>query len=380
MAELNDRDKVKLALDEARMLILGAQILLGFEYRTFLEPGMDELPRPWHYVKLMGLVLILLTNCLLMWPATFQQLSERGEATEPVDRFATRIMCWALLPFAMAMGIDFSITFAKFGGTGSGLAAGATATASALFFWYLLGYWRRGIDGRRDGGKSKAARESHDERRRVMFEQPDGPDGPGEPCPSRESHDENVEGTGGQESDGGERGEGGGTPLKDKINDVLTEGRVILPGAQAVLGFQLIVMLSAGFDQLPRGSQYVHLVSLALMALSTMLLMTAPAYHRIVEKGECTPHFFRFSSRLLMASMVPLAAGMAGDFFVVAWKVTRSAGWSAAAAAVLLAMFYGAWFGYTLYRRSKNKARERARPPREWAQAVPQEGRRGTPV
>lgn len=353
MAEL--KDKVKLALDEARMLILGAQILLGFEYRTFLEPAMDELARPWHYLKLLGLVLILVTNCLLMWPATFQQICERGEATEPVDRFATRIMCYALLPFAMAMGIDFAITFGKFGGTVPGVAAGATAAAAALFFWYLLGFWHRAA--RRRGEAQDAEGAWGLLRRRAMAEQPDDPSHP----------------HGSQNGDGkgtpGQSGDGGGTPLQDKINDVLTEGRVILPGAQAVLGFQLIVMLSAGFDKLPRSSQYVHLASLALIAISTILLMTAPAYHRIVEAGEFTPAFFRFSSRLLMIAMAPLAAGMAGDFFVVARKVTHSAGWSAFASAVLLGFFYGAWFGYTLYRRSKNKQRGQVRA-RELAGAV----------
>ena len=118
----------------------------------------------------------------------------------------------------------------------------------------------------------------------------------------------------GHESDGGpengrESGKGGkgggaspkpvGTPLKDKINDVLTEARVILPGSQAVLGFQFIVMLGPGFDKLPRASQWVHLASLSLMALSTILLMTPAAYHRIVEGGESTQRFLRFASRAL---------------------------------------------------------------------------------
>jgi len=35
-------------------------------------------------------------------------------------------------------------------------------------------------------------------------------------------------------------GESVGTKLKDKIKLVLTEARVVLPGAQALLGFQLI--------------------------------------------------------------------------------------------------------------------------------------------
>ena len=35
--------------------------------------------------------------------------------------------------------------------------------------------------------------------------------------------------------------------LKDKVDDALTEARVVLPGAQALLGFQFAAMLAPGF-------------------------------------------------------------------------------------------------------------------------------------
>src|SRR5512138_1117225 len=42
VAELANR--VQNALDEGRILILGGQILLGFEYRAFFEHGFESLP------------------------------------------------------------------------------------------------------------------------------------------------------------------------------------------------------------------------------------------------------------------------------------------------------------------------------------------------
>jgi hypothetical protein len=41
------------------------------------------------------------------------------------------------------------------------------------------------------------------------------------------------------------------TPLSIKIDHMLTEARVVLPGAQALLGFQLIAVLTKPFEQLP---------------------------------------------------------------------------------------------------------------------------------
>src|SRR3954464_14444803 len=48
------------------------------------------------------------------------------------------------------------------------------------------------------------------------------------------------------------------TPLPAKIDQMLTEARLILPGAQALLGFQLIVALTRTCEQLPATSRLLH--------------------------------------------------------------------------------------------------------------------------
>ena len=140
------------------------------------------------------------------------------------------------------------------------------------------------------------------------------------------------------------------TELKDKIRQVLTEARVVLPGTQALLGFQLVTFLTDGFEKLPRSSQLLHFTSLACVALSAILLMTPAAYHRIVEHGEDTEHFHRLASRFVVGAMVPLALGIAVDFYIVALKTTASTPVAAAIGAAVLAMFYGLWFVFPLWR------------------------------
>lgn len=302
MAEL--KQKIKLSLDEARMLVLGAQILLGFEYRIFLEPTFDELPRVVQLVRLGGLGAILLTTMLLMWPAAYQQITEAGDATPALHDFTTKVMCYALLPFAAAIGIDVYTVSAKVGGNRIGMPLGIATAATALFFWYLLEYLKRRP------------------REHLMDE----------------SNQPNK------------------TPLHDRIDDVLTECRVVIPGAQALLGFQLIAMFMQGFEKLPRISQYVHLASLLLMALSMILLMTPAAYHRIVERGEDTVRFWRHARVMLLSAMVPLAAGLAAESYVVIAKVTASRPVAIAAAAAMLACCYGCWFLFTFYKRSRAAA------------------------
>ena len=44
-------------------------------------------------------------------------------------------------------------------------------------------------------------------------------------------------------------------PLHSRIEQMLTEARVILPGAQALLGFQLAIVLTDTFEKLPNRAE-----------------------------------------------------------------------------------------------------------------------------
>src|SRR4051812_46720112 len=310
MAQL--KDKVKTTLDEGRILVIGAQVLLGFQLRSILETGFEKLPEHAKYLKLGGLGLLLVTVTLLIWPGSYHQIVEDGEDTPELNRFATTVMGVALLPFALGLGVDFFVGAETLFGRTQAIIGGVVALLVALFFWYGLELMRR------------SRREPEVKEKKEMSKQK------------------------------GEQEEGG-TKLKDKIQQVLTEIRVVLPGAQALLGFQFISLLMESFEKLPLTSRYVHFVCLSLVALSVILLMTPAAYHRLVEQGEDTEHFHRFASRMLLAAMVPLALGITGDFYVVARKITGSDALSITLAALALLIFYGLWFGYTLYLRGAKK-------------------------
>jgi hypothetical protein len=304
------KDRIKVALDEGRMLILGAQVLVGFQFRSILEKGFEQLPRSSQYLKLGALGLMLLAIGLLMSPGAYHRIVEEGEDTPDVHSYTTKVLGMALLPFAIAFGLDMYIVTGKLMGYTPAIITGLGLSLVALFFWY-------GIEMKRKARREPEIKEAEEMEKKKNRED-----------------------------------EKGGTKLKDKIEQALTEARVVLPGAQALLGFQFASMLVEGFDKLPGSSKYVHLISLALMALAVILLMAPAAYHRIVEEGQDTEHFHRVASRFLIAAMVPLALGICGDLFVVARKVTESAIAGIISAAAMLLFFYGLWFGYTIYQRN----------------------------
>ena len=70
------------------------------------------------------------------------------------------------------------------------------------------------------------------------------------------------------------------TPLHVKIEQMLTEARVILPGAQALFGFQLAIVLTQSFETLPELSRLVHAVSLGLVAFAVMGFLVLQARYR----------------------------------------------------------------------------------------------------
>src|SRR4051812_9352084 len=140
-------------------------------------------------------------------------------------------------------------------------------------------------------------------------------------------------------------------PLHSRIEQMLTEARVILPGAQALLGFQLAIVITKSFGELPDVSKLMHALSLGCIALAIILLMAPAAYHRIVYAGEDSAEFHRTGSALVTAATLPLALGLGGDTYVVIGRITGSAmaGWIAGLGAV--AIFVLLWHLLPLMRR-----------------------------
>src|SRR5262245_28440748 len=128
--------------------------------------------------------------------------------------------------------------------------------------------------------------------------------------------------------------------LEQEATHVLEEARMVLPGIQALLGFQLIAVFSAGFDvDLTAGEQRLHLAAIVLVAVAVLLIMAPAAYHRQAERGHVSRHFIELASRLLTFAMVPLMLGIAVEIFLVARVILESTAMSLVIAAVLLAAF-----------------------------------------
>lgn len=132
--------------------------------------------------------------------------------------------------------------------------------------------------------------------------------------------------------------------LNDAASHVLEECRTVVPGMQALFGFQLIVVFTAAFrEELSSIERALHLAAIVLVTISIVLVMAPAALHRQTDPMAVSRRFITISSRLLMASMVPLTAGICLDVYVVARVIVGTSQVAAIIALLLLGVFIAFW-------------------------------------
>jgi hypothetical protein len=137
---------------------------------------------------------------------------------------------------------------------------------------------------------------------------------------------------------------------------LLEECRMVLPGIQALFGFQLIAVFNQGFgEKLSQAEQQLHLGALLLSALAAALVMTPAAIHRNTQQQEVSERFVWLSSRLVLASMLPLALGLCLDVYLIGRVTLEGSGASLVVAAGLFLVFLVLWLLLPQRERVRNK-------------------------
>ena len=285
MSDQLDR-KLKTALDETRLLILGIQVLLGFQFQAFFQNGFAQLSAFSQSICAAGLALQTLALGLLIVPSMEHRLVEKGSSSSRLLRATSFYATTALAPFSLSLGLAGYVVAERHFGLRMGMVSGVVLVLASAFAWFGLEMFHR----------EKAA------------------------MPAVHA-----------------------TPLATRVEQVLTEARVIIPGAQALFGFQFIAMLTAGFDALPPAAKIVHAAALGLVAMNVILLMTPAALHRLSFDGADSESFLRAAAAIVISAPLFLAAGIAAESYVVLGKITGStiaAVFAAASFAVLIGFWY----------------------------------------
>lgn len=295
-AMTNELDaKLKTALDESRLLILGAQVLFGFAFQGVFQELFRDVSPAGHAFQCAALMLLCGSVGLLIAPSMYHRIACNGQSRHRALHITTGLTGCSLLPLTLGLGASAFVIFDFLLGPEFGAAVGAGLAAIGLGLLFGLGIALR--------RKAKPL------------------------PPERE------------------------TPLKAKIEQLLTEARVIIPGGQALLGFQFVATLTKSFHALPGWMQAVHAAGLLAVAISVLLLMTPASLHRIAYHGEDDPQFFQIGSALVIAAALPLALGIAADIAVVIYVVSEDARTAIWVGTTAFAALQTAWYGFPLWHR-----------------------------
>jgi hypothetical protein len=254
--------RLKDLLNETRLAMLGTQLLMGLQYNAAFSQRFGSLPLPCRWLDGLALLLILTTAALLLAVPAYHQIAEDGQATARMLARASGSLKAALLPLMLALGMDVAIAFHAIAGAWPSGFAGAAFVLAALLLWFLIPMW---------GAPAR-------QREEVMVDKEQS--------------------------------------LETRIEQVLTELRIVLPGAQALFGFQFAAVLTASFGALPVVLKGVHMASLGLVAAAVVMLIAPAAYHRIAAGGNAEERVLRYAVRLMLLAQGFLAIGLVGDAYV----------------------------------------------------------------
>jgi heme A synthase len=145
--------------------------------------------------------------------------------------------------------------------------------------------------------------------------------------------------------------------LKEETRTAVEEARMVLPGIQALFGFQLIAVFNQRFQDLPRAAQITHLLALGLVTLTIALVMAPAAYHRIAERGWASRHLVDLTSLFLSWGMGMLMIALSLEVPVVAQLLLHNVAFSVFVGAALLLVFLSLWFVLPLRARARGSRR-----------------------
>lgn len=239
------------------MLMLGVQILLGFQFQAPFQPGFAASDTLEKTIYVVALFATILSCALIIAPAARHRLVDRGEPTPDLMRFTRHIAVWTSAALALAVAAALYMPARRTLGPSGGLFTVVAAIAILAALWFGPYFLR--------------IRRS--------------------PMPATLEH----------------------ATISQRIEYLLTEARVVLPGAQALLGFQLIIVFAGSFPGVSEELKIVHFLALLSTTISTALLISTAAYHRIAFDGEPNEEFHSLASKFILLATTFLAAGISLD-------------------------------------------------------------------
>jgi uncharacterized membrane protein YidH (DUF202 family) len=131
--------------------------------------------------------------------------------------------------------------------------------------------------------------------------------------------------------------------VDEEMRHLIEEARVILPGLQALFGFQTIAVFNDRFEHLANYAKVCHVLGLAMVIVAVAMVMTPATYYR-ARDGNATHVMAKISSFMIRGAMAPLAFGLGLDMFTVIYVATDVVSISIGAGVATFMLLACLWF------------------------------------
>lgn len=137
-----------------------------------------------------------------------------------------------------------------------------------------------------------------------------------------------------------------------ELIELLNEIRVVLPGAQVLFAFLLILPFQSRFEMLTRVDRDVYFAAFLCTAVGTILFMAPSANHRLRFREHDKEGMLLWFNRLVLTGSVFLAAAVSLAVFLVT-DVLFDEAWAAVLGALVAAWLALAWYVVPLWQRHR---------------------------
>lgn len=135
-----------------------------------------------------------------------------------------------------------------------------------------------------------------------------------------------------------------------RLEQLLQEVRVAMPGVQVLFGFLLAVPFQARFDEITEFQRITYFATLLCAAAATALFVAPVAFHRLTFRQGHKAYLVRWGSRMAIGGLLALGLAMNGVVLLVTDLLFEPA-MVVVTAAVVGALYVWLWLGAAVLRR-----------------------------
>jgi hypothetical protein len=137
--------------------------------------------------------------------------------------------------------------------------------------------------------------------------------------------------------------------LSREHNELLQELRSLIPGAQVLFGFLLVVQFTDQFGRLDDAQRYVHYATLVSTAIALVLFLAPAAHHRLRFREGDKDFMLRKGNREAIGGSLAMALAFTGVVYLVT-DFSFGTAEAIVAASALFVFTAWRWWAYALYR------------------------------